>query len=257
MRIVKGLVLAIALAASGAGAAVVADSLPFTGTPAWSDVTFVNTSMGIVGGETVISTFDYQGVWFGWLGSQNPPGWSIASNADGNYLSLTAKFSANAADWNAYMSDGTRFAEMLFNPTGCNSNLAVCYGLPTTAGVKLVFAGALPGSVAPVFVPLDTTRYNHFEWLLRGNTVTYRVNGVAYTGAARGGGGSYLIIGDDSGSNPTGVGQMRIAGVSFDAAPAFDNLPTEAIPEPANWALLLTGFGLIGATLRRRRALFA
>ena len=27
-----------------------------------------------------------------------------------------------------------------------------------------------------------------------------------------------------------------------------------AIPEPATWAMLLTGFGLVGATMRRRAA---
>jgi hypothetical protein len=33
--------------------------------------------------------------------------------------------------------------------------------------------------------------------------------------------------------------------------------PTGAIPEPASWAMLIAGFGLIGATLRRRRAALA
>lgn len=31
----------------------------------------------------------------------------------------------------------------------------------------------------------------------------------------------------------------------------------DVIPEPSNWAMLITGFGLIGATARRRRALLA
>jgi hypothetical protein len=30
-----------------------------------------------------------------------------------------------------------------------------------------------------------------------------------------------------------------------------------AIPEPSSWAMLITGFGLVGATLRRRRAVAA
>jgi hypothetical protein len=38
----------------------------------------------------------------------------------------------------------------------------------------------------------------------------------------------------------------------------FDTLPdvviTAAIPEPENWALLLAGLGIIGATVRRRAA---
>ena len=41
-----------------------------------------------------------------------------------------------------------------------------------------------------------------------------------------------------SGSNPTGL-RVELAG-------------TAAVPEPASWALLVLGFGLIGATARRR-----
>jgi len=39
---------------------------------------------------------------------------------------------------------------------------------------------------------------------------------------------------------------------------AFDNLSTHApgeVPEPATWGLMLLGFGALGATMRRRRAL--
>ncbi|MBU6166772.1 MAG: PEP-CTERM sorting domain-containing protein [Alphaproteobacteria bacterium] len=35
------------------------------------------------------------------------------------------------------------------------------------------------------------------------------------------------------------------------------SISTAAVPEPASWALLIAGFGLTGATLRRRRALAA
>lgn len=33
--------------------------------------------------------------------------------------------------------------------------------------------------------------------------------------------------------------------------------PTGGVPEPASWALLMTGFGLLGATMRRRREIAA
>jgi hypothetical protein len=32
-------------------------------------------------------------------------------------------------------------------------------------------------------------------------------------------------------------------------------LISNAVPEPATWAMMITGFGLVGATIRRRRAL--
>ena len=34
----------------------------------------------------------------------------------------------------------------------------------------------------------------------------------------------------------------------------LDSTTTAAVPEPAAWALMLTGFGLVGATMRRRQA---
>ncbi|MDE2619485.1 MAG: PEPxxWA-CTERM sorting domain-containing protein, partial [Sphingomonadales bacterium] len=32
---------------------------------------------------------------------------------------------------------------------------------------------------------------------------------------------------------------------------------TAAVPEPATWALMMAGFGLVGAALRRRKAIAA
>jgi hypothetical protein len=41
-------------------------------------------------------------------------------------------------------------------------------------------------------------------------------------------------------------------GVTYDAH--WDNLTSGAVPEPATWAMMIVGFGLAGATLRRRSA---
>ncbi len=40
------------------------------------------------------------------------------------------------------------------------------------------------------------------------------------------------------------------SGIAFE----FDNLAVAGVPEPASWALMIGGFGLAGASLRRRRA---
>ncbi len=34
----------------------------------------------------------------------------------------------------------------------------------------------------------------------------------------------------------------------------LDSISVAAVPEPATWALMISGFGLAGASLRRRRA---
>lgn len=56
-----------------------------------------------------------------------------------------------------------------------------------------------------------------------------------------------------------GTGQtetIRLAsGISGNAGIFFDSVSVQAaIPEPATWAMMITGFGLAGAVLRRRRA---
>ncbi|WP_439546038.1 PEPxxWA-CTERM sorting domain-containing protein [Sandarakinorhabdus sp.] len=43
----------------------------------------------------------------------------------------------------------------------------------------------------------------------------------------------------------------------YDAALTNTQIISGAIPEPASWAMLIAGFGLVGATLRRRRAVLA
>jgi hypothetical protein len=62
--------------------------------------------------------------------------------------------------------------------------------------------------------------------------------------------------------NPTNAGsfQVRFAtGSSDNVGPLLDNvLVTQGvIPEPASWAMLIAGFGLVGTAMRRRRTAVA
>ena len=52
--------------------------------------------------------------------------------------------------------------------------------------------------------------------------------------------------------------QIRFSTTSGDnIGPVLDNVLVSQVPEPATWAMLITGFGLVGAGLRRRRAVAA
>jgi len=53
---------------------------------------------------------------------------------------------------------------------------------------------------------------------------------------------SFSITGNGAGGTPSGLG------VRLDAAP---------VPEPASWAMMVAAFGLVGATMRRRRGMLA
>jgi PEP-CTERM motif len=47
---------------------------------------------------------------------------------------------------------------------------------------------------------------------------------------------------------------LRNPGFTFDTAQVFGLAGTAAVPEPATWAMMLAGFGLAGAAMRRRRS---
>jgi hypothetical protein len=52
-----------------------------------------------------------------------------------------------------------------------------------------------------------------------------------------------------TGVNLADIGQVRLGGVgSFGG-----NVPGAVVPEPATWAMMIMGFGGVGALMRRRR----
>lgn len=70
--------------------------------------------------------------------------------------------------------------------------------------------------------------------------------------------GSLLAINGDT-QNGYADGQAY-ANAGFESFPSFDYTfctYTNAVPEPSNWALLIAGFGLTGAAMRRRRVFAA
>ncbi|MBB4155649.1 hypothetical protein GGQ80_003574 [Sphingomonas jinjuensis] len=52
---------------------------------------------------------------------------------------------------------------------------------------------------------------------------------------------------------PAGTTSYRIAYGRENGAPSVLNVSVAAVPEPATWGMMLVGFGMIGATARRRR----
>ncbi|WP_310476064.1 PEPxxWA-CTERM sorting domain-containing protein [Sandarakinorhabdus sp.] len=87
--------------------------------------------------------------------------------------------------------------------------------------------------------------------------LSFTVNGTV--GAAGTNPGSLLTYGftATSSSHLLSFGQTSVS----DGSPIIDNISIDtvgaAIPEPASWAMLLAGFGLVGFAARRRRAVAA
>jgi hypothetical protein len=84
----------------------------------------------------------------------------------------------------------------------------------------------------------------------------YSGGGGGYDGNAGGGGGSYFntdaiyqsVMLSEQGGVHSGNGFIEIDRLGSDGDP---------VPEPATWALMMSGFGLAGAALRRRRTVVA
>ncbi len=246
----------LAMLASGGVNATVIDTLPYPGTPDWTDVVFSGTSMVLnpAGTSTTLTTTPYAGVWFGWGDPVNysaypTPAWSLGTDAEGNRLSVTASLASGATDWYTNIYDGNYQATMILAP--CGSYL--CSGLQD--GVKLLLADATdPSMAAYQFVPLDTTQSHTYEFLLKDGQVSYWIDGTSYySGAARAitlpNNLRVLSVGDGSGSTPTGTGSMTVTAVRLEAA--------VTAPEPGTLALLglgLAGLGLTPKTKARHRS---
>ena len=238
--------------ASTLNAATVVNSLPFQGTPDWTDS--VSSGATIVlngaGTESLLTTANNGGSWFGWgpaaQGYGTEPSWSLGSNSDGNYIRLEASFSANAADWSMYMHDLEHSMGFTFAPTDCNGNIFNCYGTDGAAGVRLSHPGG------GTFIDLDLTQQHTYEVLLKDSLVAYWIDGIQHYAGPAGDanlGFPLLVIGDGSGTTLTGRGSMTVFAAELDNAP----LANVVVPLPASLPLLVAALGLLGTRLRKMR----
>ncbi len=157
------------------------------------------------------------------------------------------------------------------------------FASPATVGPGVEFTGkgyAIPGRVYTFTIDVNATGFD----LAIDNTVPY---GAAYSaskifgihlGGLSGIGAisldDYSCVGafcDAGGLGPrvvTATSDASTADVTFSALRPGETYsfkfadpvvapPVAPVPEPSTWALMITGFGLAGAALRRRRALFA
>ncbi len=141
------------------------------------------------------------------------------------------------------LSADNRFATVTINFTGLSAPLvaghAHCCALPgTNAGVAINFAppNVTSGSFSQMFDLELATTYSPGFLNNSGGT-------VAFAQAA-------FLAGLNSGQV-----YFNLHNSLFPGGEIRGNLA--AVPEPASWAMLIAGFGLVGATLRRRRVAIA
>jgi hypothetical protein len=123
--------------------------------------------------------------------------------------------------------NGTDLFIASFNLGGGGANIVYLgtYGVDYTTGAYVVNTGGLSWLQLAVVLP---------NLVLGSNTLTF-----SYAGTNQG-------LGDEA----WGLGNAGTLGYGA-------TVTGNAVPEPASWALMIGGFALTGATLRRRRAAIA
>lgn len=154
-----------------------------------------------------------------------PAGYSITGSGFGYYTGTTPGVAAAPA------GDATQYLAVL---AGGSATI----GLPTPLKSFSIYIGSVDA-------------YNTFTLSLVGGG-SQSFTGVALTGVANGD--------QSSGATNrrfffTAEGSEQISGITLTSTQnsfEVDNLATAAIPEPASWAMMLAGFGLVGFAARRR-----
>lgn len=213
---------ALAVAGGMALAASQAQATTFTGS--WS-LDYNNTDPGLVlAVQPINSTFNFS------LSANNP---ATAQNEEIKTLSLFKIYTNE--DW-------------------INGDDTVASPIKLTFN----FTSPTPNSVDPISG--TTQGYSELLGFYQGGKLTWANGGVTQLHYGNGLTGLMTISvnggefneGDWWGGPDGGKKEALTVKATFD----WDNDPT-AVPEPATWALMISGFGMAGGALRRRRALAA
>ena len=179
----------------------------------------------------------------GWTGGANltflaPPG---SADDAGQYLAVYGPFPATSPDGgNFILADGDPTYSGAFSQTIAGLTVGQSYTLNfyQAAGQQLGFTGPTTEQWKVTFG--GESQLSSLYTLPQGGVGPWQQQTMSFTATATSQVLTFLAVGTPGGAPPISF----LDGVSL----------TADVPEPATWGMMLLGFGLVGAALRRRNA---
>jgi hypothetical protein len=161
-------------------------------------------------------------------------------------MSATNGLSQVAPDqgFTTYLADGTTTLSFVLDNGASESLVSLSGGLPTGANAVFLRARTPGGDAVASLTGLSITFLSDMSTVALGDLVGG--NPAQYVGIVSHKLAGGFTIGFDAGQfDPLGFGGSNVI--------LQTKIGTSVVPEPATWAMLITGFGLVGAGMRRRR----
>ncbi|QYE33582.1 PEPxxWA-CTERM sorting domain-containing protein (plasmid) [Polymorphobacter sp. PAMC 29334] len=165
-------------------------------------------------------------------GVENPILYTFTAASSDN---LSAYFAGSGASYNETLG-------LLVN--GVDTGISGLQNHTTPLGIALSFGDVTAGDALTFLINIQTTGATFYSQKSRNSDGANHVYSAPYAGGDYGSpAGTYVAFED----LPKGRSDFNYGDEQF----VFTNVGTP-VPEPAAWALMLVGFGVVGAAMRRR-----
>lgn len=173
------------------------------------------------------------------------PGWTAAGQ------NVVHAVQRSTGDWAVMLYGGNSAAQanVITMSSGIAANTLNALYQVSFAGAAATYATSNQGNAAGDLLRFDVLRANNSV------LASYLYDPADWSTVVSSGSnpftaGAFFYTGDG-----TGAVRLRVTGAAAAGrfGGALDNVAISSVPEPASWAMMIGGFGLVGANLRRRR----